>query len=358
MELLLLPKNRVNEFVAELMRSYRLIAPLRRNDELLFADIEAPEQVVLDYRNTVKAPKTVLFPQTECMIRFQRHLDQFNEVEAVPLNGAPTVVLGIRPCDARSYLFMDRIFGQGQYFDPYYRARRESTLVFSLACERPRQTCFCHAFGSGPYDRQGSDVFMREAGDAYLLEGVSERGIRALQAIAAIPGSPLVAADEGSAARAAEIEAKAVARLSEIEPVAGIEAMLPALFENAVWAEVSEKCLACGTCTYNCPECHCFFIEDRLFADSGERVRGWDSCMYPMFTQQASGYNPRPNQAARWRQRTMHKFEYLPRNVGLYGCVGCGRCVQSCPVRLDIRHVLRRLREVHAEQQAKVGEQK
>jgi sulfhydrogenase subunit beta (sulfur reductase) len=168
----------------------------------------------------------------------------------------------------------------------------------------------------------------------------------------------LVAADEGSAARAAEIEAKAVARLSEIEPVAGIEAMLPALFENAVWAEVSEKCLACGTCTYNCPECHCFFIEDRLFADSGERVRGWDSCMYPMFTQQASGYNPRPNQAARWRQRTMHKFEYLPRNVGLYGCVGCGRCVQSCPVRLDIRHVLRRLREVHAEQQAKVGEQK
>ena len=95
-------------------------------------------------------------------------------------------------------------------------------------------------------------------------------------------------------------------------------------------------------------------------ADSGERVRGWDSCMYPMFTQHASGHNPRPNQAARWRQRTMHKFEYLPRNVGLYGCVGCGRCVQSCPVRLDIRHVLRRRGHAalgdHAEQQAKVGE--
>lgn len=370
MELLLLPKNRTQEFVAELMRAYHLIAPLRRNEELLFAEIEAPEQVVLDYRNTVKAPKAVLFPQTECMIRFQRHLDQFNEVQAVPLNTAPTVVLGIRPCDARSYLFMDRIFGQGQYYDPYYRARRESTLVFSLACDRPRQTCFCHAFGSGPYDRQGSDVFMRDAGDAYLVEAVSERGAQALQALVALPGSPLAAAEEGAMAAAAEIEAQAMARLSEIEPVAaapgrvGIEAMLPAIFENGVWAEVSEKCLACGTCTYNCPNCHCFFIEDRLLADSGERVRGWDSCMYPMFTQHASGHNPRPNQAARWRQRTMHKFEYLPRNVGLYGCVGCGRCVQSCPVRLDIRHVLLRVRQVYAalgdqaEQQAKVGEQK
>ena len=64
-----------------------------------------------------------------------------------------------------------------------------------------------------------------------------------------------------------------------------------------------------------------------------------------MFTQHASGHNPRPDQAARWRQRTMHKFEYLPRNVGLYGCVGCGRCVLSCPVRLDIRQVLRRVRQ-------------
>jgi sulfhydrogenase subunit beta (sulfur reductase) len=364
-ELLLLPKNRTNEFVAEIMRAYRLIAPLRRNEELLFAEVGAPEQVVLDYRNTVKAPKAVLFPQTECMIRFQRHLDQFNEVQAVPLNTAPTVVLGIRPCDARSYLFMDRIFGlapstaPGQYFDPYYRARRESTLIFSLACDRPRQTCFCHAFGSGPYDRQGSDVFMRDAGDAYLVEAASERGAQALQAMTSAPESPFAVSPSGeSLAQAAAIEAQAMGRLNAVEPVPGIEAMLPALFESPLWAEVSEKCLACGTCTYNCPNCHCFFIEDRLLAEGGERVRGWDSCMYPMFTQHASGHNPRPNQAARWRQRAMHKFEYLPRNVELYGCVGCGRCVQSCPVRLDIRHVLRRVRQAYMEQQAKVGETK
>jgi len=106
--------------------------------------------------------------------------------------------------------------------------------------------------------------------------------------------------------------------------------------------------LACGTCTYVCPQCHCFNIEDRLLLDGGERVRAWDSCMYPGFTIQASGHNPRPDQAARWRQRIMHKFEYLPRNVGLYGCVGCGRCILSCPVQLDIRQVLDRVRQAAA----------
>jgi len=39
----------------------------------------------------------------------------------------------------------------------------------------------------------------------------------------------------------------------------------------------------------------------------------------------------------------MHKFSYLPENVDAYGCVGCGRCVVSCPVNLDIRQVLARV---------------
>ena len=96
MNVLLLRKNQLSAFVAALLERYRVIAPVRRDGELRFDAVATPGDVVLDYRNTVKAPKAVLFPQTECMIRFQRHLDQFNEVEAVPLNGAPTVVLGIR----------------------------------------------------------------------------------------------------------------------------------------------------------------------------------------------------------------------------------------------------------------------
>ena len=335
----MLSKEELSAFADSLMESYRLISPVRRDDELRFDQVEASDDVVLDYRNTLKSPKAVFFPQTESMIRFGRKLDQFNDVRSVPLDDTPTVLLGVRPCDARGFLLLDKVFAEGEYLDPYYKARRDNTLVVSLACDHPRPTCFCHAFGSGPYDREGSDVMLRDAGDAYLVEAVSERGREFLRGIS------LGGADQALLNKVAEIEEKALARLSEIEPVEGIEALLAGLFDSDLWAEISEKCLACGTCTYVCPTCHCFGIEDRLMAGQGVRVRAWDSCMYPSFTLHASGHNPRPAQAARWRNRFMHKFEYLPRNVGSYGCVGCGRCVLSCPVRLDIRDVLRRVRQ-------------
>lgn len=330
----------IGAFVGGLLDAYRVIAPARREGELRFARVSQPDEVVWDYRNTTRAPKAIMFPQSECMIRFGRQAGSLNAVEATPLDETPTVVLGLRPCDARGFLLLDRVFGQGQYLDPYYLARRDNTLFVTMACHRPRATCFCHALGSGPYDREGADLFLRKAGEGYLVEAVSARAAALEPFLAALPE-----ANEAALDLAAEAEHEAIGRLGAMAPIAGIEAGLPALVDSPLWAEVSEKCLACGTCTYNCPTCHCFNIEDRVLMGGGDRVRAWDSCMYPGFTLHASGHNPRPDQAARWRQRTMHKFEYLPRNVGLYGCVGCGRCIQSCPVRLDIRQVLQRVRQ-------------
>lgn len=336
-------KDRLETFVGHLMATYRLIAPVKRNDELRFGQVASPQEVILAYRNTLKAPKAALFPQVERMMRFDQKLDHFNAVREVTADTTPTVVLGMRPCDARSLLLFDKVFIADRYVDVYYKARRDNTLIISLACDRPRPTCFCHAFDSGPYDPTGSDAFLREAGDAYLLELLSERGARALA------GLDLPLADQAHLEQARRIEADAQARLSAIESVEGITETLAPLFENGVWAQIAEKCIACGTCTFVCPGCHCFNIEDRSLASGGERVRAWDGCMFPNFTLHASGHNPRPDQAARWRQRTMHKFAYLPLNVGLYGCVGCGRCILSCPVRLDIREVLRQVRAAYAE---------
>ena len=338
-DVLMLPKDQLSATIGELMAQRRVIAPVEREGELRFDTVRDATEVVLEYRNTAKSPKGVFFPQTETMIRFTRERDAFNRIAAVPLDTTPTVLLGVRPCDARSFLMLDKIFGEGRYLDPYYRARRENTLVISLACDHPRNTCFCHAFGSGPYDRAGADVLMRDAGDAYLVQAVTERGAELLGM-----GS-LARADAAHLSKAQEIEDAALARLQPMEPIAGIEQQLAGLFASEMWAEVSEKCLACGTCTYVCPGCHCFNIEDKVYAREGERVRAWDSCMYPTFTLHASGHNPRGDQAARWRQRTMHKFEYLPRNVDAYGCVGCGRCILSCPVRLVIRQVIQRVRQ-------------
>ena len=122
--------------------------------------------------------------------------------------------------------------------------------------------------------------------------------------------------------------------------IAQIKKALDRDFDNPLWETIHEKCLGCGVCTFLCPTCHCFDILDEGDSTQGERIRIWDSCMFPLFTLHASGANPRPGGKERMRQRVMHKFSYFLDNHEQPSCTGCGRCIRFCPVNLDIREVL------------------
>ena len=102
----------------------------------------------------------------------------------------------------------------------------------------------------------------------------------------------------------------------------------------------SEKCLACGACTYLCPTCHCFNITDEQGTTRGERVRSWDSCMFTHFTLEASGHNPRSLKSQRLKNRVGHKFIWYPEAHGEPACTGCGRCIRHCPVSVDISRIV------------------
>jgi heterodisulfide reductase subunit C len=63
--------------------------------------------------------------------------------------------------------------------------------------------------------------------------------------------------------------------------------------------------------------------------------------MYSDFTRMSHG-NPRNTQRQRFRQRFLHKLVYFPQNNdGMYGCVGCGRCLARCPSSLNIVKVVK-----------------
>jgi predicted aldo/keto reductase-like oxidoreductase len=65
--------------------------------------------------------------------------------------------------------------------------------------------------------------------------------------------------------------------------------------------------------------------------------------MYSDFTMMAHGTN-RPDHTQRFRQRFMHKLKYYPdRYEGVFGCVGCGRCLQKCPISMNIVKVMKKL---------------
>jgi len=334
----LLRKKRMESFLEALLQDGLVFAPVRKGEMLLFERIESARDAVLGQRNTKNSPKSALFPQTERLFAYRHHKEGL-AIEAASTGDKERVLFGVHPCDARAHLLLDRVFG-GSTEDPYYAEKRRKAIAISIACTHPDPSCFCLALGGGPCSQEGSDLLLLDLGDSYLVEAPSERGRLLLE------DKSFEDADEESFDKAELIKRTAESSMQPAAPLwekatdEGMEKPLDALFDDPLWNDLTESCLSCGICTYLCPTCHCFDISDEAGAVTGERIRTWDSCQFPLFTRQASGHNPRPSAKERFRQRIMHKFSHLPKNVNMTGCVGCGRCVTECPVNLDFREVL------------------
>jgi sulfhydrogenase subunit beta (sulfur reductase) len=326
-------KRDVDAFIASLLKDYTVYAPARVAEYVTFREITAPEEVVWDRLDTRQPPKGVFFPQTEVLFEYEKGTD--GVVLRPTENGeGKQVLLAVRPCDVQAIGVLDLVFDTPDNTDVYYVNRRQKTTIVGLGCNHPLSTCFCTSVGGGPFRKEGSDVFLTDIGEAYLVEALTPKGERLLA------GAELAEADESDVATARRIEEAALARLAPVVDVKDIEKRLETMIDSPFWDEVQATCLGCGVCTLLCPVCSCFDIVDEGTMSCGVRVRNWDTCQFCIYTLEASGHNPRPSVRERMRQRLMHKFDYYLANEGVLGCVGCGRCVRLCPVNLDIRKLL------------------
>ncbi len=344
----ILPSAKLVPFLEQLRRDATLVAPVVAEGGPILAEVSSAEQAAgaaavlaaADGGNTRLSLKGTFFPQREVLFSFAA-----GSLEEVPGTGSgnapPLVVFGARPCDARAMTMLDKVFGGGGREDPYFTGRRRCTVVIAMACDAPAATCFCTSVGGSPYGTDGVDLLASAAGSGLLLEAGSDRGEELLARQAGLLSE---SAGGDLAARAQRAEA-AAARL-EVLDFSGIKERLDESYGSPVWQSVTRRCLGCGACTWLCPTCHCFDVTDETRGPRGVRVRTWDTCQASLFTQHASGHNPRPDRRARMRQRLMHKYTYAVETAGETFCSGCGRCVRSCPVNLDIREMLAAIRQV------------
>jgi len=329
----IIKKEDVAGLLESLMGEYEVFAPVKRDGLVLFDRIGSASEAFLDYQNSLMPAKQLTFPQAETLFSYSSAKGEV-KIEVPQREEKPQLIFGIRPCDASSFVVLDRVFDGEQYKDPYYLQRREKTITVSMGCVKPRSTCFCTSVGGGPFSTEGSDLLLIDIGDRYVAQTVSDKGAQLLEK----RGFRDATGDELALA-AAVIEAAAASMGPGVE-TDGLKDKLDSRFDDSIWQRLSEKCLGCGICTFLCPTCHCFDIVDEAVDSKGERIRIWDSCQFPLFTLQASGLNPRPTVKERFRQRMMHKFSYFVDNYSRVGCVGCGRCITECPVNLDLRQVL------------------
>ena len=260
--------------------------------------------------------------------------------------GRDFVVFGVRACDAASFGILDRVFLSNPV-DAYYKARREKGVVVTVACREPETSCFCHTFGIDPAEPAG-DVSCIFAGDSLYLDAKTEKGAALLDSLGVLEDAADADLDVVEAEKTVARDNLAKTPLYDLTTEGFGAGKTMELFGSPKWAELSEACLGCGTCTFVCPTCQCYDIKE---FDSGKlvrRFRCWDSCMYSDFTKMSAG-QPRPTQLERFRQRFMHKLVYFPaNNNGEYGCVGCGRCLAKCPIHMNIVKVIKTLGEEHA----------
>ena len=250
--------------------------------------------------------------------------------------------------DKKSCTFevIDNVYMNMNPKDSYYTNRREHGTVITLACNEPAKECFCSTYSiDASLSKAAGDVSAWLADGKYFFAANTEKG----KAFIENAKSLLSDSDE----KAVDALKKEISEKIEKLPFAHLDLSkfqgkdMLKIFNSKIWEKVAEPCLGCGTCTYVCPTCMCFDVRDfSTGTDKGIRqIRCWDSCMYNDFTQMAAE-NPRHTQKERSRQRFMHKLMYYPMaHEGLFSCVGCGRCLESCPVNMNIVKVIKAVNE-------------
>jgi len=326
----ILGKNELESWLGKIMQERTLVAPRRVKDLTLFGPVQSVDDILFDYQNTNLSPKEFFFPKTDTLFTGE-HKD--GDIEITPATiDQETVIFGIRPCDARGIAMLDSPY-MDEPADSIWAQHRAKTTLIGLACTKPAPQCFCNSVGSSPNDSSSVDIMLTEVDDGYAVEAVTEKGERLLQGVALKESDitpPVSSCDAGV-------------------PADGIVEAIQKGFDNPYWSRLADRCIHCNVCAYVCPTCYCFDIRDRTDQGKIERLRTWESCQSKGFTRIAGGHDPRSEKGPRLRQRFCHKPLYFPQQFGPIACIGCGRCVVSCPVNIDIREIIADIQKLGAE---------
>ncbi len=336
--------DKINAFFEAVAKNEKLYIPVDSDAGKANFEMWEAGKTLSGQLKTVRSAKDFFFPKAEHMVSYQVSGKEIT-VEDPRRDVEDFVVFGVRACDAASFAIIDNVYLHMNPVDSYYKNRREHGTVITLACNEPAKTCFCASYKIDAANPAG-DISCWQAGASYFFNANTDKGKKLLESVKAV----LAEAD----AKAVDALKKEITEKTEKLPFAHLDLsklggvkpeQMMKVFNSKIWDKVAEPCVACGTCTYICPTCMCFDVRDFKTNKGVRQVRCWDSCMYSDFTQMAAA-NPRLTQKERSRQRFMHKLVYYPMaHDGLFSCVGCGRCLESCPVNMNIVKVIKAVQQ-------------
>jgi len=330
-------KNNFSFLVDEAVKQFEVWAPIENNGKLSFEKIEKAADANLSYVRTTQGAKKIFHPaKAEIFNHTQK--DGYVSKEENPIKDI--MILGLHPCDLNAVLIQDKVFADSEIENAYLK-RRKNAFILAAICVKTDDKCFCGCMESGPDAKGGFDILITDLGSDYLAETGSARGEKLLEKI------------EKTEADEADLKTKQN-KLTELKKEMGknchvecrnMKTILQNNPDHSYWQNESDRCLSCGSCTNVCPTCFCYSINDNLDWDgkTGKRELYWDSCQNKEFSLVALGENFRPERIARLKQFVNHKLNYWHDQFGRSGCVGCGRCIEICPVEISLLDIVEKI---------------
>lgn len=315
----IIKKNNIAPLIKDLQRKYEVYAPVKKGDFYLFEETKEKKRIELDYTTTILPPTSIFFPVRDVIMNFR------GDKVKIPKFKRRILIFGIHPYDVLALSILDKIFINDLY---YYERRRNSVIV--AVNDKMTPNAFYNEFD---YDySKGIDLFLEDSGDFYIATTRTRSGREILNS----------KFFESSNSRINNNIQKKSRKLLNLNAIKSSIEKGP---NQKIWTEIAEKCLGCGICSYVCPICHCFDIEDTINLDgiSGCRYRRHDSCMLYEFSLILGKINFRERLQDRIHNWYHHKFVRAPLERGVVDCVGCGRCITFCPAGIDIKGILDKL---------------
>jgi len=321
------------DFLDELASSFDVYVPYSQNKRLYLGRFDRAKSAEIDFssRRSSEPVKTFL-------------VAPIKKVSSRPDN-RPLILAGVKACDLASLGIQDFVFGQKSDSDPFYVKARERLVLFSFDCTEPAETCFCTAMGGNPYAQSQYDLNFSSMGGFFIVEAGSPKGQKLLDEHARF-FTAAVAGDDAAQKASRQTSCSKVNEFVSKRGTPDLQALNGAVarqYESQLWKDFYATCVECGACNLACPTCHCFLLFDKTQDNRAVRFMEWDSCLYSRFARVAGGGNPRKQLWQRLRNRLEKKFDYFPKVAGMVACTGCGRCVEACLGKIDIREILKGL---------------
>ncbi len=262
-----------------------------------------------------------------------------------PTLNEKTVIFGIKACDLAGHRVQDYIFLEGPEVDQLYSLRRQNTILISGDCTGFKDVCHCLAWDILPHPTDGFDLNLSPLNDGYLVEVGSKKGEDLISGFSAY----------FHPAKDTQIAARRIKRQNLIEqlkkhlipqglvPRDSVQDLVRRGYDLETWNNFMLTCVECGGCNFICDTCHCFLLSDQRGDPEHSKSRSWDSCLYANYARVAGGANPLKTRIHRLRFRFTKKFDFFVDNLKMPACCGCGRCIEVCPGKIDIREVLKDL---------------